>query len=58
MAELNAIVRLDSIEYSYPKVVDCQPAILTHFHPPEPEKRYTHCEMPATSRVFYFLNEK
>lgn len=58
MAELNAIVRVDSIEYNYPKVIDTQPPLLSHFHPSEPEKRYSHCEVPSASRVFYFLGDK
>lgn len=47
MGELNTIVRIDSIEYAYPKIVDIhtQP-VLAHYHPNEQEKRYFHCEVP------------
>ena len=58
MTELNSIIKLDSLDYNYPKNIDFAQSILSHHHPQEQEKKYTQSELPSASRVFYFLNEK
>lgn len=63
MGELNAITKMDDLEYNYSKIVNCRTQSdkvlqLNHFHPLEPEKKYSFVEMPLSSRVFFMLNDK
>lgn len=56
MAELNSIVKLEELEYNFPKSIDFSKNILVHPNLLDHEKKYTHSVLPTASRIFYFLN--